>query len=302
MNKPRVVVLIGGPDAERDVSIRSGTAVAEALTQSGEFEVRTAIIQHTNDSALTAMQADVFFPVLHGPYGEGGPLQKILEHTGIPFVGSGSAESSAAMDKIQTKEIAQEIGIQTPNWCLLTEKNECTIQLPLILKPIDDGSSIDMAICRNDEEYTCARRELQKTRKLLLAESYVRGREITVGIIDENPLPIIEIIPPKNSNTYDYAAKYERDDTQYIVDPVLPAHTCVEDSLKLYSTMGIKDIARVDFILNEDGAWLLEINTMPGFTNHSLVPKASKHAGISMPELCATLVASALRRASLLKP
>ncbi|HIB00847.1 MAG TPA: D-alanine--D-alanine ligase [Phycisphaerales bacterium] len=302
MSIPNVVVLMGGPDAEHDVSIRSGTAVAQALSQSGEFNVQTISIQHTSEKDLIEMQADVFFPVLHGPYGEGGPLQKLLENTGIPFVGSGSKESETAMNKIKTKEIAKQIGIQTPNWGLLTEHIPCSVSLPLILKPIDDGSSIDMAICHDDKELEQARLELHKSRTSLLAESYICGREITIGIINGNPLPVIEIIPPKDCHTYDFAAKYERDDTQYIVDPVLPENPCVKNALELYSKMNINDIARVDFILNDQGPWLLEINTMPGFTDHSLIPMAAKHAGFSMPMLCSALVANALLRASLLNP
>ena len=302
MRKIKVVVLMGGPDAEHDVSIRSGTAVAQALSQSGEYNVQTISIQHTSEKNLIEMQADVFFPVLHGPYGEGGPLQKLLENTGIPFVGSGSKESETAMNKIKTKEIAKQIGIQTPNWGLLTEHIPCSVSLPLILKPIDDGSSIDMAICHDVKELEQARLELHKSRASLLAESYIRGREITVGIINGNPLPVIEIIPPEDCSTYDFAAKYERDDTQYVVDPVLPENNCVKNALELYSKLNINDIARVDFILNDQGPWLLEINTMPGFTDHSLIPMAAKQAGFSMPMLCSVLVENALLRASLLNP
>jgi D-alanine-D-alanine ligase len=132
----------------------------------------------------------------------------------------------------------------------------------------------------------------------LLAESYVGGREITVSIIDGTPLPIIEIIPPADLQTYDFAAKYERDDTRYVIDPHLPENNCIDLAMQLYQVMGVQDIARVDFIIDRSGDWLLELNTMPGFTDHSLVPMAAKHAGVEMPELCAQLVEVASKRTS----
>jgi D-alanine-D-alanine ligase len=223
-------------------------------------------------------------------------MQELLEQTGVPFVGSSSIAAARAMDKECTKEIAQSVGIQTPTWSVLTEEQPCPIVPPLVLKPCNDGSSIDMAICWTATEVQSARKLLHKNRDSLLAETYINGREITVSIINGKPLPIIEIIPAKEVQTYDFAAKYERNDTQYILDPDLPPNNCIESALLLYQTMHIRDIARVDFMFDKDGAWLLEINTMPGFTNHSLVPMAAKSAGIEMVQLCCTLVELALNR------
>lgn len=296
MTKPSVVVLMGGPDAEREVSIHSGTAVTEALKTCGEYSVTSKVIDTVTTDELRAMNADVFFPVLHGPYGEGGLLQKTLEELQIPFVGSCSSVSKCAMHKIRTKEIAKKAFIQTPAWCEVTTDKPCTLELPYILKPIDDGSSIDMAICKTPEEALQASHRLHAKRPTLLAEAFVDGRELTVGIIDGVALPIIEIVPPKDIQTYDYSAKYERDDTTYRVDPTLPVNDCVGHALKLYELLGVRDIARVDFMLDARGSWLLELNTMPGFTDHSLVPMAADHTGMSMPSLCAKLVHCALRR------
>jgi len=296
MSKLTVSVLMGGPDAERDISIQSGTAVATALEQSGSFNVHKQIIDTPTIEDIRNIEADVIFPVLHGPFGEGGPLQQLLEETQKTFVGSGSEAAALAMDKDATKRFAVQEGIQTPAWCLLTPKSQCDIDPPIVLKPVEDGSSVGISICLTLEEVEAQRHLLLQERSEVLAETFVQGRELTVGIIGGVPQPIIEIIPPHDLQTYDYEAKYERDDTQYIIAPTLPANQCVEVAISLYGGMGIRDIARVDFILNETGTWLLEINTMPGFTNHSLIPMASRHLGIEMPELCSSLVEFAATR------
>lgn len=291
-----VVVLMGGPDAEREISIQSGTAVANALNQTNRYSVSLQCIDRITVKELKQMHADVFFPVLHGPYGEGGPLQELLEETGVPFVGSGSVAARKAMDKATTKEIATALGIQTPPWSMLGDGERCNINVPLVLKPTDDGSSIDMEICKTNLEVASARVKLHANRPTLLAETYIEGREITVGILNGQPLPIVEIVPHKDTPAYNYEAKYERDDTLFIVEPSLPSNDCVNSALLLYRTMEIQDIARVDFIINEDGAWLLEINTMPGFTDHSLVPMAAHHIGLPMTEICSSLVSASTSR------
>jgi D-alanine-D-alanine ligase len=296
MNKKLVTVLMGGPDAEREISIQSGTAVANALEQSQKYEVRKVVLDTPSAKDIENIQADVIFPVLHGPFGEGGPLQKLLEDAGKIFVGANSQSSSIAMDKIATKQIAVELDIKTPEWCVISEEVPCTIEPPLVLKPINDGSSYDVALCFTKKEFEVALERLLQNRTHVLAEKYVEGRELTVGIIGKKLLPIIEIIPPKDIKTYDYEAKYEREDTRFIVAPELPKNTCDKSATTLYNHMGIRDIARVDFILNESGAWLLEINTMPGFTNHSLIPMAARNIGVEMPELCSSLVEFASSR------
>ncbi len=287
---------MGGPDAERNVSIQSGISVANALRDSGNYEVTEEVIDKPTLEDINNIQSDIVFPVLHGPWGEGGPLQELLELSGKTFVGSSSSTSRTAMDKVATKKIAKNLGIQTPNWSLISEQSTCNISAPLVLKPNDDGSSFDIAMCQTDDDVRAQRQLLHKKRPKLLAERLVNGKEITVGIIDGAPLPIIEIIPPKDLDSYDFEAKYERSDTQYIVEPLLDDNRCIEDAIKLYSAMNIRDIARVDFILNDTGAWLLELNTMPGFTDHSLIPMAARHKGIEMPELCALIIQNAMRR------
>ena len=296
MSKLRVAVLMGGPDFERDVSIRSGTEVAKALRNTGEFYVDELVINIPSLDEIAKLECDIVFPVLHGPFGEGGPLQKLLERAEKTFVGSASLASEIAMDKSATKQIARGLGIRTPNWSLISKDTPCEISPPLVLKPVDDGSSVDVEICKTLEEVQKQQKRLCKHRNFLLAEEYIEGRELTVGIVNGTPLPIIEIIPPADSSSYDFDAKYQNNHTKLIVDPVLPPNDCVKSSMVLYESMEIRDLARVDFLLDNQGTWLLEINTMPGFTDHSLVPMAAKHTGLPMEDLCSELVHAAFDR------
>jgi D-alanine-D-alanine ligase len=305
---------MGGPDAEREVSLCSGREVAAALRNSGRCEVVEAVIDKPTYQELRVMAgggadnpsrspahgaADVIFPVLHGQWGEGGALQDMLEKLGLPYVGSKPQAARLAMDKLITKSLLAETGVPTPPSRQLLPDDECDLAPPLVLKPVDDGSSVDLRICRTVEELAQARRHLHPKRGRLMAEQYIKGREITVGVICGDPLPLIEIIP--NVEFYDYQAKYIRDDTSYVLDPELPrgvAQSCVNIAMAAFTRLGCRDIARVDIMVDERGPWFLEINTMPGFTTHSLVPMAARKIGLQMPALCAKLVDAALARES----
>ena len=293
MSKPNIVVLMGGPDAEREISIKSGTAVAAALHKNPDFNTTLKLIDTPSTEELVSMNADVIFPVLHGPFGEGGPLQQLLEKAKVPFVGSSSIAAANAMNKVTSKEVAKKLGIPTPSWAVV-QKAPCELAPPLVLKPLDDGSSVDIAICKDTQEVNASLEKLLQKRTNVLAETFINGREITVGIINGKPLPVIEIIP--QTGNYDFAAKYERNDTQYIVDPSIPDDRCISWSVQLVREMKLRDVARVDFIIDRDGPWFLEVNTMPGFTDCSLLPMAASHHGLSMVELCSKLVVAALAR------
>ena len=293
----RVLVLKGGPDAEREVSIRSGTMVASALRRAG-MDVHEATIDRATPEEIRSLRGDVVFPVLHGAWGEGGALQEILDADGRPYVGSGPSAARLAMDKVATKRAVAAIGVPTPASQELRPGVEFTLACPVVLKPADDGSSVDLRICRSPQDVMRARLELEPRRDRILAEEYVVGRELTVGLVDGECLPIIEIRP--NDGTYDYEAKYNRDDTQYLLDPALPGG--IAEAVRAFSraawhAAGCRDVARADFMLDERGPWFLEINTMPGFTDHSLLPKAAAHAGIPMERLVALLAGRALARA-----
>lgn len=245
------------------------------------------------------MGGDVIFPVLHGRWGEGGPLQEALEQLGLPYVGSRPEAAALAMDKLATKTMLASEDFPTPPSQQLMPDDKCNLAPPIVLKPVDDGSSVDLRICRTVQQIAAARKELHPRRGKLMAERYISGREITVGILCGEPLPLIEIIPAASVEFYDYQAKYTRDDTKYIIDPVLAAgvaEQCSNMALTAFNRLGCRDVARADFMIDERGPWFLEINTMPGFTTHSLVPMAARKMGLAMPALCARLVDAALTR------
>lgn len=304
----RVVVLGGGPDAERAVSLNSSAEVAEALRASGEFEVAYTVIDRATLDDLRAARADVVFPVLHGRWGEGGPLQDLLESLGTPYVGCAPRAARLAMDKVASRTFAQFAGLDCKP-CAILDPNDPVrpLDLPLVVKPVFEGSSVGLFVCRTEDEWRRAHRASADSGKVTLIEPYIKGREITLAMIQDGPgdasaplraLPFIEIQPAEG--LYDYEAKYTRDDTRYTVGPALPAGLeahLVPRARAFARAMGLRHLCRVDFILDDDGrAWFLEVNTMPGFTTHSLVPMSARTAGLPMPALCAHLVRCALAR------
>ncbi|MBL0928451.1 MAG: D-alanine--D-alanine ligase [Phycisphaerales bacterium] len=301
-----VLVLSGGPDAEREVSLRSGAAIAEALDRSGRYRALPRVIDRPSLDELRAMPGDAVWPALHGRWGEGGPLQRMLEQLGRPFVGCGSRAARLAMDKMATKSFAASLGIPTAFAAVLDPADDaCPFDLPVVVKPIFEGSTIGLYVCRTPDQWRHAWSESVRSGKPCMVERFVKGRELTLGLVERagrlTPLPVIEIVPAEG--LYDYEAKYTRNDTRYLVDPPLDrklTEQMGEQVLRLAQAMGIRHLCRADFILDETGggpgpvAWFLEVNTMPGFTDHSLVPKASAHAGVPMPALCAALVDAAV--------
>lgn len=297
MNKINVLVLAGGPDAERAVSLTGGRAVAETLARSPQFLVKYREIDTLDGALLAQLPGDCIFPVLHGPWGEGGPLQRLLEADGRPFVGSGAHAAAVAMDKVGTKERARALQIPTLSHAVLAAGVETPQPgFPVVLKPIDDGSSVDLYVCHTASDLEAARASAQQRHERLMIEPFIKGRELTVGIIAGRALPVLEIKPAQGLYTYD--AKYNRDDTIYDTSPDLD-HTLKarlrEFSERLFAEIGCRHIARVDWLLDpEQGPFLLEINTMPGFTSHSLVPMAARRLGLDMLALCESLVRMAL--------
>lgn len=299
----KVLVLAGGPDRERDISLISGATITAAVTQMGH-DVWQRDITPDNLEALdefVTQKADVIFPILHGAWGEGGQLQSILDQRALPYVGCRAAASKLCMDKDAAKNAMRQAGLPTPPSQLLTPGVKRTLDTPLVLKPPLEGSSIDIAICQDAEQARRARTRLQRRHPLLLAERYIVGKELTVGVIigDDGKLyalPPIHIIPA--TVFYDYSAKYDRDDTQYLFDIDLPAHTLTqikEVSVKAAETLGCRHLCRVDLIVDHDNQpWILEINTLPGFTSHSLLPKAAAHSGLPVPQLVERLLRRAI--------
>lgn len=294
----RVAVLMGGPDAEHEVSLRSGSQVLQALQEAG-LEATAIVVDRPEVEDLRRLDAEVVFPALHGPFGEGGPLQERLEAAGVAFVGCGSAASRLGMDKLACKRVVAAAGVPTPEAEPLVPGLPSRIETPAVIKPVEDGSSVGVRLCDTPRELAEARRELEPRFPRLMIERRVRGREITVGLLDGHPLPIIEIVPAHGF--YDYEAKYLRDDTRYLIDPTIDAsvaEACRRLAVVAWNAIGCRDLARVDFLLDEDGPWFLEINTMPGMTDHSLLPKAAAKAGCPMPVLCRTLAERAWSRST----
>ncbi len=294
-----VLVLKGGPDAEREVSLNSGSRVADALRRAGVTVTEVAIDRATG-AQLRDLAGDVIFPVLHGPWGEGGPLQELLMQDGRPFVGCLADAARLCMDKPASKRICEAAGIPTPPSQVIGPTDTLRLKPPLVLKPCDEGSSVHLRVCRNEREVHQGRQELQSHRPTMMAESFIQGRELTLGMLNDRQLPLIEV--RAKSGLYDYEAKYTRDDTEYLLDPDLPPG--VAESIRAYSqkawqVLGIRDVARMDFMVDDRGAWFLEANTMPGFTDHSLVPKAALHAGITMESLVKGLAEAAFSRRSM---
>lgn len=299
----KVMVLAGGPDRERPVSLVSGEQVASALTQAGH-DVRLRDVMPDDLASLdecTEWNGDGLFLALHGSWGEGGGLQKILEERRLPYFGCTAAAASLCMDKAATKERLRDHGLPTPDWQVLQPGDALTIPAPLVLKPLREGSSIGIAICKDDATARAKAAELGTQYGELLAERFVRGKEITVGVIGapgrpDEALPPVQIIPA--TEFYDYEAKYLRDDTRYVFD-ALP-RPVLEELQRLavasHAACGCRHLSRVDFLVDEGHRpWVLEINTIPGFTSHSLVPKSAAHAGLDFPTLCDRLARLAVR-------
>ena len=310
----RVLVLGGGPDAEREVSIASANGVHRGCLDAG-LDATLLIVDTPTTKDIESWDCDVVFPVLHGRFGEGGELQARLERSGVPFVGSGYAAAALAMDKLATKLLASRLGIPTPEACVLDgaallkdAQIRSPIELPIVIKPVHDGSSVGLHICRDDPQWQGAqgavRMDIQHhPQRTYMIERYRPGRELTASVIasPDNPneliaLPLIEIAPKQG--VYDYEAKYQRNDTVYTVNPQIDPEITVAvqtQALGICNAIGVRHLARADFLLGSDGSWtMLEVNTMPGFTATSLLPKAAGAFGLPMPMFCEHLVRCAL--------
>lgn len=288
------MVLAGGPDRERPVSLLSGATAVAGLTAAGH-EVRQRDIGPNDLSALdefVSWGGDVILPMLHGSWGEGGGLQRILDQRRLAYVGSRAEAADLAMDKHRSKAVFEKHGLATPPYELVTGGAGGNLKPPVVVKPLREGSSIDVVICGDEAELARALKGMAERYERILVERFVDGRELTVGIVGDEALPPIEIVPA--TTYYDYEAKYTRQDTQYRFDIDLPAEVLAgvqKAALSAHRVLGCRHLSRVDFIVDEkQQPWLLEVNTLPGFTSHSLVPKAAARAGIALPELLDRLV------------
>ncbi|MDP3725430.1 MAG: D-alanine--D-alanine ligase family protein [Nanoarchaeota archaeon] len=342
MKKIRVCVLFGGKSEEHDVSVNSAASVVSnldplkydvlpvAISREGRWLPPGKSLRYLADGAkkeftlsiskrdeavdlqrsLVVFESvtspiDVVFPVLHGPYGEDGTLQGFLELVGVPFVGSDTLASALAMDKLMAKKIFIVEKIPTPPYWFFRRgdtRESAKVSIPCVVKPMNSGSSVGIAIVKKRSEFLSAlRTALQADRKgEALVEKFISGREITVPVLGEEVLPVVEIRPKKKGAWFNYEVKYNSD----LVDEIVPAplsfsvtKRAQELALRAHHALKCRHISRTDMIIEEKTGkpYVLEVNTMPGMTSASLLPKAAKAAGISFPDLLDRLIQMALQ-------
>lgn len=301
----RVAVLAGGTSAERPISLESGAAVADALRQGGH----TATLVDPADAPLQEIdwnRFDVAFLALHGTFGEDGGVQQILEDAGVPYTGSDVLASRTAFSKTAAKERFGHCGVPTPVYVIIHEADDASqiyraarrLGYPLVVKPDAQGSSLGVSICQSPDDLPEALSRCFHFGPYGLIETMIVGTEWTVGLLDDLVLPVIQIETPRGF--FDYQAKYHDDDTRYLFDfkagPAV-ARDVQNAALRAARAVGASGLARVDLRVDGWGQpWVLEVNTIPGFTSHSLVPKAAARAGISFTALCERAIQSAFRR------
>ena len=288
----QVAVLKGGISAEREVSLESGAAIAAGLRTAG-YDV-TEIDVISSDFTVPA-GVDAVFIALHGTFGEDGGAQARLEVLGIPYVGAGVEASRIAFDKLLTEQCLMAAGVPVPDSEVLRAGQSRTLSLPVVVKPPREGSSVGCHLVFNASEWDAAFAEALTHDAEVMVQQFIPGREFTVGIVNGQVLPVVEIVPA--GEWYDYAAKYQADTTRYVVPAELSSEKTEEMqnvALKTFEALGARGFGRVDFRMTPSGdLFVLELNTIPGFTSHSLLPKAAAAAGIEFPELCDRIMRTA---------
>ncbi|MBR1920815.1 MAG: D-alanine--D-alanine ligase [Kiritimatiellae bacterium] len=300
MTKRKIAVLMGGTSSERDVSLNSGRNVAAALETLDKYEVVPVVLDADNLDTLPK-GVDAVYIALHGGWGEDGGVQSALDRLGIPYTGPGAAASKIAMDKVKTKMVLEMKGVPTAAWSLAgAGTDKPPIALPVVVKPPCDGSSVGISKVSRQEQWAgaladalAACRSAPGEEAVALVEEYIPGREFTVGVIDGEPLPVLEIVAP--NGWYGYHEKYDSDETRYpfLEDGEL-ARRLQAFALDAYRAVGCRGVTRVDFRVSPLGrCYVLELNTSPGFTSHSLVPKAGMKTGLSFAGVCERILSAA---------
>ncbi len=304
----RIGVLMGGPSSEREISLKSGHAVFDVLSQLG---LDVAGIDITTDSPednaclIQSHNIDCAFVALHGRFGEDGQIQKILDDLSLVYTGSGVRASQLAMDKIASRKIFQAKGFSVPEYIILEKatytpdrKDQFNLTFPLVVKPATNGSSIGLTIVDKKEEFMGALDLAFSYDDRVVVENYITGREITVSILDEQALPVIEIVPKKRF--FDFEAKYKTGMTDYIVPAQLDQAIAREVqgiALAAHKSLGCSGCSRADMIISKENIpFVLEVNTIPGLTATSLLPKAARVVGIDFGELCLKLISLAYEK------
>jgi D-alanine-D-alanine ligase len=295
----RIAVLMGGLSAEREVSLRTGNAVLRALQGRG---LDAVAIDAGRDLPLRLQEAgvQVAFIALHGRYGEDGTVQGLLELLQIPYTGSGVLASSMAMNKLVTKQVLMHHGVGTPAFAVYRKGNDQVAFVaarqtyPLVAKPAREGSTIGVSIVRDAEGLRAGLEEALRHDDLVLVEEFIAGAEVTVGVLGEQPLPVIQVVP--KGGFYDYQSKYTPGQTEYLLPAPLPAAVYARlqtEAVAACQALDCRGAARVDFMVRGEELFCLEVNTIPGMTETSLLPKAAGAAGIPFDELVLRILADA---------
>jgi D-alanine-D-alanine ligase len=306
----KVVVLKGGSSLERGVSLRSAARVEDALDAAGHEAVGIDVGQDLV-KRLREESADVVFVALHGPGGEDGTVQELLEILDLPYTGPGVAACALCMDKVAAKHEMRAAGVTTPDWAAFNEtafrdlgaadtleEIEARLGFPLVVKPASQGSSLGVEFASAREEVPQALVAAFSYDDRVLLERYVKGRELAVSVLGSEALPVVEAIP-REEDFFNFEARYEIGRTEYVCPAELgdaETRTVQDLALRTYETLGCSGFARVDLMLGDDGAQVLEVNAIPGLTDTSLFPMAAEAAGIDFPELVERILASARER------
>ncbi len=299
------VVLYGGPGAEREVSLQSGAQVAAALRSGG---CRARLLDVSGEpEQIRELTADMAFVALHGEFGEDGSVQALLAERGLPFTGSGADACRLTIDKDATKRKLRAAGLPTAPWTVVTNPAEAEaawsraeLGLPVVAKPVSRGSSVGVTIVKERGQIAAAVAEALRHDSRAMLEKFIPGAELTVGMLAGASLPLVEIRPAAGVEFYDYRAKYTDDKTGYLCPAPVAAEAARrlgELGSRVFALLGCEQFGRVDFRGTPEEAFVLEVNTIPGFTSHSLLPMAAKAAGLDFTRLCLTILDLAWRRA-----
>ena len=295
MKFKRIGVLYGGVSREREVSLAGGNAVADALEKGG-FDVVRIDVSHELDRQIRNAGIEAAFIVLHGRHGEDGTVQGLLEMMQIPYTGSGVLASALAIDKARTRQILSDAGVLVARGAVFTSENRDALpdglQFPVVVKPAEEGSSVGVSIAKSPADFSDALKEAFKCSRRILVEEYVSGIEVQVAVLDNQVLGAVEVEP--HNEFYDYAAKYEPGGSTHHIPPRLATprieKICAEGK-KVFDAVGCAGAARVDFILTpDDQIYCLEINTIPGMTGESIIPKQAEVCGISQADLYSMVI------------
>lgn len=293
LNERRIGVLMGGNSSEREISLKSGKAVLYGLKRRG-YNATAIDVGSDLAAKLRRQRIDAAFIALHGRWGEDGSVQGLLEIMGIPYTGSGVLGSAMAMDKVVMKMVFESTGIPTPAYAVVEEGKKIHLPLPYVVKPANEGSTIGISVVRKQKEAGPAIESARTYDRKVMVEQYIEGDEITVGIVNGEVLPVVQVRPA--SGFYDFEAKYTKGMTEYIVPAKISKTVAKKASaiaLQVYGIFELSGCARIDMLVDDDLPRVIDINTSPGMTETSLVPKAWGHLGRTFDELVEAILMEA---------